>query len=99
MRSGFSITFNFIPVIVPEEDIIRNGDYNPKSLLVLNTKGRLRTMPIPLRVCCKFAAEDIPVKTWVVVEEVLMTRNDGFAYVVNGKPYYHGHFEILLKLD
>lgn len=86
-------------MIVPEEDIIRSSDYNPKSLLVLNTKGILRTMPIPLRVCCKVAAEDIPVKTWVVVEAVLMTRNDGLAFVVNGKPYFHGHFEILLKLD
>ena len=86
-------------LILPEENIIRSTDYNSKTLYVITSKGMLRQMPIPLRVRCKVPIENFPVKTGVVIDEVLMTREGSFAYVLNDRPYPFFLFEIILRIE
>ena len=86
-------------MIIPENEIIRNDDYNTKSLVVINSKGRLWELPIPMRARCIVDLNEIPIDTWIRIEEVLMMKNGDFAYVVNGHPYPHGCFEIIIRLE
>jgi len=86
-------------MILSENDIVRSNEYNNKSLYVITSKGVLREMPIPLRVRSKADLDTIPIKTWLQIEEVLMTVDGSFAYVIKGKPYPHSLFEIILRIE
>ena len=82
---------------IPEENILRDESYDNKSFYVVTAKGSLRQMPIPMRARSKIDLDDIPVKTWIRIEEFLMTKDGHIAYLINGKIYLHTFFEIILR--
>ena len=69
---------------------------DPHSILVIDTKGRLRKLFCPFRVLCIQAVGTIPAGSWVMVEEIQMARNNGLLFIICEKPYSYKHFHIII---
>lgn len=79
------------------KQLIANVQYcDPHSILVINTKGRLRRVFCPFRVLCIQAVEAIPAGSWVMVEEVQKVIHDELIFIVCGEPYSYKHFHIII---
>ncbi|SIN85589.1 hypothetical protein SAMN04488055_1779 [Chitinophaga niabensis] len=79
-------------------------DFNKKplfnyacSILVVNKKGELKSLFCPFGVITIAKLDDIPPDTRMIVEEVNTNLQDIIIYVINGKPYFHWHFQILMQ--
>jgi hypothetical protein len=64
--------------------------------MVINPRGKLRTVYTPFRVKCVVDNDDIPFNSWVIVEEV---KNSGaeIIYCVQGKELSYSLFQIEIK--
>jgi hypothetical protein len=67
------------------------------SLLVINCRGKLRTLYTPFRVKCIIAVNHLPEDSWAVVDEVLQSESQGLIYVIQGGRYCYKHFRIHIK--
>jgi hypothetical protein len=82
-----------------ENDIVRNQDYDCNVIFVVNSKGILRKIPMPCRMRSIVSLPGIPIKTWVQIEQALMTKENNLAYVYEGRIYPHHFFEIIIRLE
>ncbi len=71
--------------------------YNSNALLVVNPKGLIRVVHTPFRALCINAIDDIPINTWVYVEEVLCTSKYELIYIIHGKLFAHKHFTLTVN--
>jgi len=67
------------------------------SLLVINSKGKLRTLYTPFRVKCIEGKDNIPADGWVIVEEIESPKKHGLIYLIQNKKYSHKHFRIEIR--
>lgn len=63
-------------------------------VLLVNNKGKIRVLYTPFRVLCIDKIQDIPLNSWVYVEEVLSNHQDQLQFVIFGCPYLHKHFQL-----
>lgn len=70
---------------------------NPNSILVVNKNGYLKRLYCPFGVVAIVQIGNIPPFTRMIVEEVRISLQDIIIYVINGKPYFHRHFQILMQ--
>lgn len=68
-----------------------------RSLLVINSNGRLRTLFTPFRAKCVKAVTGIPVNTWVIVDEIRQSKEMGLAYLIGGRVISHQNFHIEIR--
>jgi hypothetical protein len=59
-----------------------------QSILVINPKGKMRTLYTPFRVF------DSANSSWVYVEEVGTGTNDELLFVIGGQIFSHSQFQI-----
>jgi hypothetical protein len=71
--------------------------YNSSALVVVNTKGQIRTLYTPFRVICVEAAATIPKGTYVYVEEVISNDRDQLQYIISGQLYRYSLFQLCIK--
>jgi hypothetical protein len=70
--------------------------YNSNALVVVNTKGQIRTLYTPFRVKCIEAVGLIPRDAYVYVDEVLSNDQDQLQYVISGQQYLYRHFHLCI---
>jgi hypothetical protein len=68
--------------------------YDPKTLLVINGRGKLKIIYTPFRAQCVQLVDSIPINAWVYVEEVHSNQHDELFFLVFGRQYLHRHFRI-----
>lgn len=73
-------------------DIIKYQD--PKSVLVVNDKGKIRQVFTPFKVQCMEAIEHIPLSSIVYVEAVFMHKQYVLLYFINQRLFPYHHFRI-----
>ncbi|CAL1517825.1 hypothetical protein MMC2321_01561 [Chitinophaga sp. MM2321] len=67
------------------------------SILVINRQGYLRRLYCPFGVVTIVQVGSIPPRTKMIVQEVQATIQDLLIYIINGKPFTHKHFHILMQ--
>jgi hypothetical protein len=65
-------------------------------LLVINSKGKLKTLYTPFRVKCINAVDSIPENSWVIVDKVEQ-KGPELLYFVQAKAFSFRHFQIQIK--
>jgi DNA repair protein RadC len=70
---------------------------DPKSLLVVSSKGQMRQLFVPFRVECIHPVEHIRLNTHVFVEGVFLHRKYILIYFINQRLYPYFHFRIPLN--
>jgi hypothetical protein len=70
---------------------------DPHSILVINREGYMRRLYCPFTVVNISFLGDIPPLTRMVVEEVRNSIQDILIFIINGKPYSHRSFKILMQ--
>jgi hypothetical protein len=70
---------------------------DPKSLLVVNSKGILRVLYVPFTVKCIQPVKNIPVNTTLYVEGVYLHRKYLLVYHINQSMYPYVYFRIDLS--
>ena len=78
-----------------EEDYVYQY-YDPKTLLLVNQKGVIKTLHVPFRVECVEKAEGMTEGVIVYVEEVHTNEKAELFFLVFGRTYLHSHFRLLL---
>ena len=60
------------------------------SILVLNKKGKMRSLYTPFRAQCYQAVGNIPAQAWVYIDAVYQDKTDRLLYLVgaNRHPYW-----------
>ena len=71
--------------------------YNSNALVVVNTKGQIRTLYKSFRVKCVEAVGLIPRDAHAYVDEVLSNDLDQLQYVINGQLYLYYQFHLCIK--
>ena len=66
-----------------------------RSVMVVNPKGKLRQLYTPFRVV-SIIPDGASKNTVYMVDEVKTTANDKLVYIINGRPYYHHNFAIII---
>lgn len=64
------------------------------SVLVINAKGKIRTLYTPFRVQCYQAVGTISTQAWVLVDGVYQDKTDRLHYQIGGKLYSYRHFRL-----
>jgi hypothetical protein len=64
------------------------------SVLVINAKGKMRTLYTPFKVQCYHAVGGIPMQAWVFVDGVYQDKTDQLHYQIGGKLYSYQHFRL-----
>ena len=68
---------------------------NQNTLLLVTAKGALRKLHTPFRVECVTINKQIPIGTWVYVDEVWTNGKDELLFLIYGQPHSHRHFKII----
>jgi len=77
------------------KDVVRFQD--PKSLLIVNERGQMRQLFVPIRARCIVAVNQIPAGSWVFIDAIFLHRKFLILYWVNNSqllPYHHFTFQI-----
>lgn len=74
------------------DTIVKAKYCDDKSILVINSIGKLRRLYLPFRVSGKELRNGK--RYWYIVDAVMNTHADELVYIINGKPYFHHHFLI-----
>lgn len=69
---------------------------DPKSILVVNERGTMKQLFTPFRVKCIEPYENIPLDSYVYVEQVFLHRKYLLLYWINQRliPYHYFAFQI-----
>lgn len=96
-RGGFFS--NAIKYKAMSKDEYKKYWYDHTCLLIVTSKGVLRSLQAPFRVRSVQPVGNIPVKSWVKVEEVLSAGQDQLVYRIAGTLYSYSYFEIIIRLE
>ena len=70
--------------------------YDPNCILVVSHSGRISIILTPFTALCVGKVRNLPMNSWVHVEGVYTTDKQKLIYRINGRYYFHYHFEIVL---
>ena len=70
---------------------------DPHSILVINREGHMKRLYCPFTVESTNYIGDLPPLTRMVVEEVKNSFQHLLIFIINGKPYSHRGFRILMQ--
>lgn len=70
---------------------------DPNSVLMVNSKGRMRKLYTPFMVLCIKDSGTLHANTKAYVQEVRSTPKDELVYIIAGTAYYHSCFRIEAK--
>ena len=70
---------------------------DPKSILVINHKGRLRKLYCPFRVVSLKAVGHIPIDSFCYVESVMADNRDLILYQIGENYFPHSNFQIIIS--
>jgi hypothetical protein len=73
-------------------DVVKYQD--PKCVLVVNDKGKMKQVFTPFKVQCIEEVDQIPFQSFVYVDAVLIHKKYVLLYFINQKPYPYHHFRI-----
>jgi hypothetical protein len=76
------------------EDVWQYRYYDPRTLLVINAKGKLKVLYVPFRVLCVDPIGNLPLHGLVYVERVYAGRGNTLYFQVFGRRYAHRHFKL-----
>ena len=65
---------------------------NPKCLLVINGKGQLRHLFLPVRVRCVEKLDHIPFGAYVYIEAAFLHKKHLLIYWIGGRLYPYHYF-------
>ncbi len=68
---------------------------SPKELWIVTWNNLIEILFCPFEVKVKYDVGDLKKNQIVLVDEVKVTRELKTVYVINGKPYFFHHFNIL----
>jgi hypothetical protein len=79
-----------------EEELIYQY-YDPTTLLVITSKGSIRTIYTPFRVQCVTPTDGIPFNAWVYVEEVHSGAHTELFFLIYGRQFSHSYFRLPIQ--
>ena len=67
------------------------------ALYLINPKGTLRKLFIPIRAQCIKESIGIPINTWIYIDAVYANKIFKIGFLINGSIHPYNHFQIFIS--